>query len=913
MNNQRIYFDLSKRDDTKVHTRYSFYNNNYDEDDYKLIKINNIVNDNISYKEYLYKCKEYYGTYRKVSALINEDNELIDAHCDCSFYMYYNTCNHITSLLVNYYETLFHSFPINVLKLSNKLLSKYVVNNPIIKKEVQLEIHIDMLDDYYKNADVKMRLGENKLYLLGNKFNSFKYSFEDKDGVVKFGKNFTYDPNIHYFSKENENVVEAFFKTFSDGMNTYRPKIKILLKSLKNSVFYFNEYKVDGIIEGFPLNTNLVKDQDNYKLNIDKDNLFVLANDNYEYIFYQNKMFHLNSKEQDLIKEILEKNIDNLIISDDNKETFTKGLLKIIKNNIVIDDAIDDLKLPSKINTSLYFDLRNNFIIANPKFMYDDIEVNYFDKKSIVIRDMDYEVGVINELLKYNFTIEDNKLLLKDLDSQVEFIENGLEELASNYPVYTTEKFKQVNIRKKSNVKSMFGIGQDNILNYEFSLDGIDNDELVNIFKNIRNRGRYYRLKSGDIISLEDDNLKKLESLSEELELTDEEIIEGKGKLQKFRAIYLDSLKNSKYDIISTDNLFDNFIKNFYEYKNSELTIDKKELEVLRDYQLVGVKWLYNLSKTGFGGILADEMGLGKTIQAIYYIKQILLEKKDIKFLIVVPTSLAYNWSKEFDVFGSKIKKIIIDGNKTTRESLLKNINDANVIITTYSLLREDNELYQDMSFHTMFIDEAQTIKNNSTLITKCVKNINAETKFALTGTPLENSVLELWSIFDFIMPGYLSNLTKFQSKYRIKDFNEESEKLIKNLSKQINPFILRRKKQDVVKELPEKLVNDIYVELNNEQKKLYAAETEKVKKEIDEAVKNGQGNKIGFLILPLLTRLRQFCISPSILYEDYKGESNKIEALINTVNEYTKNGHKILIFSSFLEGLELVEKVLKK
>jgi len=288
-----------------------------------------------------------------------------------------------------------------------------------------------------------------------------------------------------------------------------------------------------------------------------------------------------------------------------------------------------------------------------------------------------------------------------------------------------------------------------------------------------------------------------------------------------------------------------------------------------------------------------------------------LKDDENSKFLIVVPTSLAYNWDHEFAMFGSNIKRKICLGSKEKRINILKNLTDTNVLITTYGLLREDEDLYQNLSFNTMIIDEAQNIKNNMAGITKVVKKIQAETKFALTGTPLENSILELWSIFDFIMPGYLASLTKFQSKYKIKDFDEESEILIKSLSKQINPFILRRKKQDVIKELPEKLVNDIYIELKEDQKKLYIAELNRVKEEMKQIIENDGMNKARFLILQLLTKLRQICIDPKIIYENYTDGSNKLDQLEMLVNEYTKNNHKILIFSSFKTALNIVKEKL--
>ena len=524
---------------------------------------------------------------------------------------------------------------------------------------------------------------------------------------------------------------------------------------------------------------------------------------------------------------------------------------------------------------------------------------------------MEFESRVINDLLMYSFEIKDNKLVLVDLEKEVKFIEDGLEELSSKYVVYTTEKFKKMNIRKKTNITSMFGIGQDNILSFDFSLGDIPSEELVNVFKSIKNKKRYYKLKSGDILNLEDESLQELEDLTEELELTDEDIINGHGSILKYRAIYLDSLKNTKYsNIIKTDNLFDNLIKNFYAFKDSELSL--KDLSQLRDYQITGVKWLYNLDKTGFGGILADEMGLGKTIQVIYYIKEMLQEDVNYKFLIVVPTSLAYNWEHEFDEFAPEIKKVICVGNKTKRIDVINN-SEASVLITTYGTLREDEALYEDKYFHAVIIDEAQNIKNNLAGITKVVKSIKGDVKFALTGTPLENSILELWSIFDFVMPGYLTNLTKFQSKYKIKDFNEDSETLLKGLSHQINPFILRRRKKDVIKELPDKLINDIYIDLSDEQKKLYAAELERVKREMDEIIESGGMSKARFLILQLLVKLRQICIDPSIIYDNYDGGSNKIDTLINIINEYSANDHKMLIFSSFRTALNLVKERLDK
>ena len=864
-------------------------------------------------------------TYYDVSIVIEDNKEIVKTICDCKEYRNFQSCKHIGAVFVNYYETLFKGSIINVHKITEDILNKFMPDeNTLIKKELQVELIINVTEKEsyyyyygrtYTDFNIKIMIGEDKLYTLGNHATAFKVAYENQEGEVYFGKNFTYIPEKYYLSSNSKTIIESYLDVCegSYNRNIFAKDFKTFLNKIKNTNFIINNYKIEGIKEGFPISSNLIKNNESYELDFDLENIEALIKNDYEYILYKGNLYHLRKLEQELIDDLMENKLDKLIISKEKVDAFTKGLLKIVRKNLKIDASVTDITLPKEISTKLYFDLRSSYILVDALFKYDEKEVNYFDKSNTILRDIDYETKVINDILKYGFEINNNKIILKDIEKEVEFLENGLENLATKYEIFTTEKFKGINIKKKTSVTSMFGIGQDNILSYTFSLGDINSNELVNIFEEIKNKKKYYRLKNGDILNLEDESLKELSDLKDDLELSDAEIIAGHGAILKYRAIYLDSLKNTKYNIIKTDNLFDNFIDKFYKFKDINLTLPKDELKILRDYQVTGVKWLYTLAKTGFGGILADEMGLGKTIQVIYYIKQMLKDNENNKFLIVVPTSLAYNWDHEFDSFGSNIKRKICVGNKDKRTKILSDLNDTNVIITTYGLLREDEELYNNLNFNTMVIDEAQNIKNNMAGITKVVKKINAETKFALTGTPLENSILELWSIFDFIMPGYLASLTKFQSKYKIKDFDEDSEILIKGLSKQINPFILRRKKQDVVKELPDKLINDIYIELKDEQKKLYVAELERVKEEMEKIIETEGMNKARFLILQLLTKLRQICIDPSIVYDNYKDGSNKLEQLESIVNEYIKNNHKILIFSSFKTALNIVKEKLNK
>lgn len=904
-----------------VHTSDIVAGKTYDVSKISFLNKKENYNENGKVTHYWYEVDdEEKPTYYDVMVSIENNKKILRTACDCKNFRSIRSCKHIAAVILNNYEEMFGKMFINIPKISSSILEKFITSEEnIIKKELTVNLIINVTERksnyyYYYNSiecTVKILIGDEKLYTLGNHASAFKSVYESGEGEVYFGKSFTYNPQKYYLSSDAETILKAYYNTFDDGGYNYinTSSLKKILNKLKNIKFVINNYEVDGISEYFPIDTNLIKKNETYELDFDLENIENLIEKDYEYIFYKGKLYHLNAKEQELIEDLKQNELDKLIISKDKLDLFNKGLLKVVRKKLKIDSSVDDIVLPSIIKAKLYFDIRNEYIISNIVFNYDDKEIDYFNKSNEILRDINFETSVLNDVGKYGFILEKDKLVLRDIEQEVEFLENGLEQLATKYEIFTTEKFKNIKIKKKTSVSSMFGIGQDNILSYNFNLGDINSSELVSIFDSIKDKKKYYRLKNGDIINLEDESLQELNNLTEELELTDEEIINGKGSILKYRAIYLDSLKKTKYSIISTDNLFDNFIKNFYEYKDSNLSLE--DTSILRDYQLTGVKWLYNLAKTGFGGILADEMGLGKTIQVIYYIKQMLKDNPTSKFLIVVPTSLAYNWEHEFDSFASQIKKAICIGSKEKRKHILKDLNKINVIITTYGLLREDEEIYENLNFNTMIIDEAQNIKNNHAGITKVVKSIKAETKFALTGTPLENSILELWSIFDFIMPGYLANLTKFQSKYKIKDFDEDSEILIKGLSKQINPFILRRKKSDVVKELPEKLINDIYIDLKDEQKKLYVAELNRVKEEMDKIIKEEGMNKARFLILQLLTKLRQICIDPSIVYDNYTDGSNKIEQLENIVSEYTKNNHKVLIFSSFKTALNIVKEKL--
>lgn len=866
----------------------------------------------------LYNCTIYTNT---------ESKTIINANCNCPQFEQTDSCKHIAACLYHFYDDLFIE-PMNdanIEKTTEKLFKIFKEDDTKIissnnKKEVNVEIYLsadNSTPGYEDTLDVSLKIGIEKLYNCNtSKLSKFLDAYEKKEEYY-FGKNFTYNPNTCYFSEEDKNFLEYLIVNKNQEIRYYytpnvmtitgKQAIKYFLNLLKNKKIKLNNYLITEKIIGFPVASTLKLENDKNILQFQIPNNITYITSDFSLIQIKNTLYYLKEKEKKFLHTLIINNLDKLIFSNQQINSFKNTVLPIIKNQIDIDDNITTIKICKEKSVKLYFDLYQNKIICNLILIYDNEEINYFDKEEKLVREKEYENNILEELYQYNFKIEKNKLILKDLDDIAKFLDKDLLNLTKKYETYSSEKLKKVEIIKKSNIKSTFTIGKDNIMSYSFDLGDIKNDEITNIITALKNKKKYYRLKSGNIINLtEDKNLQDLSTITDEIGIKKTDLAKGHGTIPKFRAIYLDSLKKDEYNIIETDNSFNELIANFKEFKNNKLSFSKSEKELLRKYQLEGVKWLYTIDKTGFGGILADEMGLGKSIQTIYYIKKLLKENKEYKFLIVSPTSLAYNWQNEFEKFAPKLNYKTIIGTKEKRHKKIISLDTENILITTYGLLKEDKELYQKIHFKTMIIDEGQNIKNISTEITKTVKSMNADTKIALTGTPIENSILELWSIFDFIMPGFLTNIESFEKKYKIKEFDTETNNKIKQLRKLISPFILRRTKKEVIKDLPEKLENNIFIDLTTEQKKIYLAELKKVKKEMDNIIKEEGISKARFLILKLLTKLRQICIDPRLVLENYTGSSGKMEEFVRVVLEKVKGNHKILVFTSFKNALEL-------
>lgn len=338
--------------------------------------------------------------------------------------------------------------------------------------------------------------------------------------------------------------------------------------------------------------------------------------------------------------------------------------------------------------------------------------------------------------------------------------------------------------------------------------------------------------------------------------------------------------------------------------------------KVLRPYQTEGVAWLEFLRSNRFGGILADEMGLGKTLQTLAFLQSVQNRTESanrLPSLIVCPTSLVFNWVNEAARFTPGLKVLALHGPK--RQEQFEEVSNSDLVITSYALIRRDAELYRQFEFEAAVLDEAQHIKNRQTQNAQAVKMIQARHRFVLTGTPIENSVLDLWSIFDFLMPGYLGAAKDFKERYEVPITKEKNSEAQKRLSRRIRPFLLRRLKRDVAKDLPEKIEQVSFCELSADQQEVYQQLLESSRQEISSAVSEQGLQRSRMIMLTALLRLRQACCDLRLLKLQNASESNssKLELFNELLQEVIDGGHRVLVFSQFVEMLQILKQSLEE
>ena len=530
----------------------------------------------------------------------------------------------------------------------------------------------------------------------------------------------------------------------------------------------------------------------------------------------------------------------------------------------------------------------------------------------------------------------------------------GLAEFRTLGEVFTTPAFDKL-IREGKPRLSMGVSLSGNLINLDVQADDLESDELAALLSAYRRKKRYHKLRGGAFVDLGDFDLSQLDRLASDLGFSVKDLAAGSIELPTYRAFYLDEEED-----LDRDRSFEDYLANFKRVNEADYELPASLAGVMRPYQAEGFRWLSARCDAGFGGVLADEMGLGKSLQLISLLLARRAEGRQVgPSIIVCPSSLVYNWTAEFERFAPELTVAAVAGTAAERKrARTKVFSDweaalsggaaaatgadssaagdvaegkpvlsgdrteeglVDVLITSYDLARIDVADWAGRAFFVCAIDEAQYIKNPATLTTRAVKRLEARHRFALTGTPMENRLSELWSIFDFLMPGLLGPYARFRERFELPIVGGD-EDVARRLQALVGPFMLRRCKSDVLTDLPEKLESVVYAPLEGKQRKLYAAHEQQLREQLtrqraerkQRQAKRASGEEVSTVeVLAELTKLRQLCCDPRLLFEDYHGRGAKLSTIMELVASAMEGGEKTLVFSQFTSFLDLIAEQL--
>ena len=546
-----------------------------------------------------------------------------------------------------------------------------------------------------------------------------------------------------------------------------------------------------------------------------------------------------------------------------------------------------------------------------------------------ICRDVPAEFYISRLITRYFSYWEDEsgELVIRgDEEALYQVLSEGMPQFQEVGEVWLSESVRHLRVLPPPEVSMGVSLG-GGWLDLKIETAGINPAELLQVLSEYRQKKKYYRMKNGEFLQLSGGGLQALDSLTVDLGLTKSEFQAGEAKIPAYRAFYLDSLSgDGRMKLFQRDEAYGMMVRDLKTAQSVSYAVPAVLEKTLREYQKIGYTWMRTLARYHFGGILADDMGLGKTLQVIALLTAFYQEKTEQKAagnegsgselplpsLIVCPASLVYNWGQEFARFSPGIRVLLIAGTAKERQEQLEEqmrmeaSEGAQVIITSYDLLKRDRAAYLGRTFEYEIIDEAQVIKNAKTQGAKAVKEISANARFALTGTPVENRLSELWSIFDFLMPGFLYSYRKFRERYELPIVKNQDPEALTALRRMTGPFVLRRLKKDVLRELPTKEERIVYSAASGRQQKLYTASALKLKEALAGGAWSGNGK---LEVLSQLMRLRQICCDPALCFEDYTGESAKLETCVSLIASASAAGHKILLFSQFASMLERIRE----
>jgi superfamily II DNA or RNA helicase len=599
-----------------------------------------------------------------------------------------------------------------------------------------------------------------------------------------------------------------------------------------------------------------------------------------------------------------------LILSGRDIDAFCADVLPIIRPYIALDgEAAFEGHAPEVFEPRAYLDLpERDLITCRPVAGYDGDELDLFrDEKSAHTRDRRAEHAFLRALGQLFGAPENGAYAAAGEEKIAGLLDEGISRLQEICDVRVSDRVRRLSFapQKRPTVEVSLSHG---LLDLTFDYGEFPKDELAAALSAYREKRKYYRLADGRFVRFSGSAFGEMARLADGLMLTGKQMGE-KAQIPAFRAMYLDGLFRDENRLnVRRDPAFRSLVNAISQAADGDYAVPADFCGELRPYQEAGYRWMRTLSDASLCGILADDMGLGKTIQ---FIALLLGDDADAPSLIACPASVCLNWESELRKFAPHLPAAVIGGTAAQRAAQIRGLKGRGVAITSYDLLRRDAELYKGVRFRYFAIDEAQYIKNRATKNAQAAKGVVCARRFALTGTPIENRLSELWSIFDFLMPGYLYSYNRFRERFELPISKNNDAEARRDLKRLIAPFILRRLKKDVLSELPPKVTTVSAVALEGEQRKLYEAYAAQAAGELDE-MKDGASGERRIKALAMLTRLRQICCDPALCLENYEGPSAKLDACMDLLSEAVDGGHKALLFSQFTSMLEIIQKRLR-
>lgn len=922
------------------------------------------------------------GSEHETQVSIDEDeNQIVGSLCSCSdFYQSEGLCCHCVAILLKYISRrhIQTSFPAKKQnRIGQTLIESYIhqssgTHYPAEASETKVLIELEpILHKQYHKLSVDFKIGTGKKYVIKDLLEFARLIHQGE--LFQYGKNLKFFHEPEAFTTESRNMLafimqrieeyEYHFHCVQDS--TYRFQTMKALRYLPLSptavdmflnmmIGHTLQFDLDNhirpiyVTDGDPELTLELKaeDSDTYHLTI--EDCLILSGARTFWILKDKILYRCSEAfkkdMQPYLTELNRQKVREITLSEKQLRPFYGSVLKHLEAHTDFHTEGVDLTdyEPPEAHFSIYLDNpAENIISCTAYARYGEETFSLATPISCEdgFRDASMENRILTAIQTYfqpaaisgneDSPVADADFIIShDDQAAFLFLEQGLPHFYELAEVFISSNMKRIRIL--SAPRTAVGVSVSNgLLEIDIHSDSLPYEELAGILNSYRRRQKYYKLKSGEFLKLENNSLSVLSELADGLRLSEQAIRGGRISVPLYRASYIDAVLTSHNSDIQShrDRYFKSLIRDMKSVADSDYEVPDAMKPILRDYQKTGYRWLCTIAQLGFGGILADDMGLGKTLQIITLLEHARLEaiSKTVDLtdtashtacpppvsLIVCPSSLVYNWDSEIEHFAPNLKTLLITGTAQERQELLTHYADYDVLITSYDMLKRDIASYDNLHFHYQIIDEAQYIKNHRTQAARSVCSIHSVTRFALTGTPIENRLSELWSIFEYLMPGFLYPYAYFRSELEQPIVENKDQIAATRLQQLVRPFIMRRLKTDVLKELPDKLEHAVYAQMTDEQNKLYTANTLKLQKDLEQQ-SDSMFKTSKIQILAELTKLRQLCCDPSLIYQNYHGGSAKLDTCIQLIENAMAGGHKILLFSQFTSMLDVIERRLK-